>query len=191
NYDTHLRAIASLSWRHAFFGDYYTTIGAFYDGHTGHPYSWAFGNDANGDSFYNDLAYIPAKGDVEFKPGTSQAEIDQFYAYIQNNDYLREHQGQIASRNGSRSPWINQLDVSFSQEIPGIFKGNKGEIRLDIFTFLHLLSSHGGIERRADFPGVRYLADYYGVDPDNGTYIYDISGSRYSSDGNYAPPSLP
>ncbi|MEY2151706.1 carboxypeptidase regulatory-like domain-containing protein [Rhodanobacter sp. 115] len=192
NYNTPLRAIASVSWRHAFFGNYYTTIGAFYDGHSGSPYSWAFGNDANGDSFYNDLAYIPRQGGVEFKSGTSQAEIDQFYAYIKNNDYLRKHQGQIAQRNGTKAPWINQIDMSISQEIPGLFKGNKGVVRLDIYNVGNLLNKHWGIEKRASFPGVRALADFYGVDPATGKYIYDIGGSNYTDkNGNYAPQTLP
>lgn len=191
NYNTQLRAIASLAWRHAFFGDYYTSVSAFYSGHTGHPYSWGFGNDANGDSFVNDLVYIPKKGDIEFASGTTQAQIDEFFSYIHSNKYLRDHQGQIAARNGDRAPWINQLDVSISQEVPGLFKGNKGVIRLDIFNFLNLLNSHWGIERRADFPGARYLADYYGVDPSTGKYIYDISGSRYNVDGHYVPESTP
>ena len=41
----------------------------------------------------------------------------------------------IAQRNGARAGWINQLDLSFSQEIPGLFKGNKGVVRLDIYNF--------------------------------------------------------
>src|SRR5699024_8091218 len=39
NFNTEMRVIAALSWRHAFFGNYYTKISAFYDGHAGHPYS--------------------------------------------------------------------------------------------------------------------------------------------------------
>jgi hypothetical protein len=192
NYNIPLRALISVSWRHAFFGNYYTSVSAVYDGHDGHPYSWAFGNDANGDSFVNDLVYIPRQGDIEFRDGTTAAQIQQFYAYIQSNEYLREHQGSIAERNGTRAPWFNQLDVSFSQEIPGIFKGNKGEIRFDIYNFLNMLDKHWGIEKRADFPGVRDLANFYGVDPKTGKYIYDISGSDYLDDnGNYSPRSVP
>lgn len=193
NYETPMRAIASLTWRHAFFGDYYTRVSAFYDGRDGSPYSWSFGNDANGDSYYhNDLVYIPRKGDVEFKPGTSQDKIDQFYSYIASNDYLSGHQGQIAGRNADRAPWFNQLDLGFSQELPGFFDGAKGEIRLDIYNFLNLLDSDWGTEKRASFPGYRDLADYYGVDPATGKYIYDISGSSYKDDnGNYKPKDLP
>ncbi len=193
NYETEWRAIAAFSWRHAFFGDYYTKFSAFYDGRTGHPFSWAFGNDSNGDGISgNDLVYIPNPGEVLFREGTTQAQIDGFYNYINSTDYLSSHQGSIASRNGDRAPWFNQLDLSFSQEIPGIFEGHKGEIRFDIYNFLNLLDKDWGTELKADYPGYRSLADYYGVDPETGKYIYDITGSSYTDEnGNYRPDPLP
>src|SRR5699024_2940838 len=72
NYNMPFRAIASIEWRHAFFGHYYTRVSAFWVGHDGHPYSWTFGNDANGDGFVNDLVFIPKQGGVEFASGTTQ-----------------------------------------------------------------------------------------------------------------------
>ncbi|HET8765446.1 MAG TPA: carboxypeptidase regulatory-like domain-containing protein [Rhodanobacter sp.] len=197
NYSIPLRFIASLTWQHNFFGDYATTASAFFDGHSASPYSWVFGNDANGDSFVNDLVFIPKPGQVEFRPGTSQALIDQFYSYIQGNEYLRDHAGEIAKRNGARAGWINQLDLSFSQEIPGIFAGNKGVVRLDIYNFGNMLNKHWGVEKRVGFPGGRSLADFYGVDPATGKYIYDISCggakscSSYIQNGHYSPQPIP
>ncbi|MEO9078534.1 MAG: Oar protein, partial [Rhodanobacter sp.] len=111
--------------------------------------------------------------------------------------YLKYHQGQTAGRNGDRAGWLNQIDLSFSQEIPGIFKGNKGVIKLDLYNFTNLLNKHWGIEKRANFPGYRNLADFYGVDKD-GKYIYDIScggakscSNYIDSNGNYAPQQVP
>ena len=93
-----------------------------------------------------------------------------------------------------------ELDLSFSQEIPGLRAGHKGEIRLDIFNFLNLLNSKWGVEYRASFPLYRYLADVSGVctavsavctSNDIGKYIYDISNTgRYGAAGTYAPASL-
>ncbi|HEX8778511.1 MAG TPA: carboxypeptidase regulatory-like domain-containing protein [Rhodanobacter sp.] len=197
NYSIPWRVIASLTWQHRFFGDYATTFSAFFDGHSAAPYSWVFGNDANGDSFSNDLVFIPKPGQVEFRPGTDPALIQQFYDYIQGNQYLRDHAGSIAQRNGARAGWINQLDLSFSQEIPGIFKGNKGEVRLDIYNFGNMLNKNWGVEKRVGFPGGRALADFYGVDPTTGKYIYDISCggakscSNYIQNGRYSPQPIP
>ena len=183
NYAIKQRLNASLTWQHRFFGDYVTSVSAFYDGHSGQPYSWTFGNDANGDSYSTDLIYIPNKGDVSFKTGTSQAVIDQFFNFIQSDSYLKDHQGAIAGRNRAASAWVNQVDLSFRQEVPGIFKGNKGELRLDIYNFMNLLNSDWGQQSYVGFPYTRTLASYEGVDAD-GKYIYSLPTDK---SGNYQP----
>ncbi|MHB1057614.1 MAG: TonB-dependent receptor [Rhodanobacter sp.] len=181
NYAIKQRLNASLTWQHRFFGDYVTSVSAFYDGHSGQPYSWTFGNDANGDSYSTDLVYIPNKGDVSFKTGTSQAVIDQFFDFIQSESYLKDHQGAIAGRNRDASAWVNQVDLSFRQEVPGIFKGNKGELRLDIYNFMNLLNNDWGQQSYVGFPYMRTLANYEGVDAD-GKYIYSLPTDK---NGNY------
>ncbi|AHX12307.1 Oar protein [Dyella jiangningensis] len=184
NYATSRRVMASVAWSHAFFGNYATTISAFYNGQTGQPYSWVFANDANGDSYSRDLAYIPKQGDVLFQKGTSQAAIDQFYAFIKQDSYLKDHQGEIAKRNATRAAWTNQLDMSFSQEVPGLFKGNKGEIRLDVYNFLNLLNNDWGQQLYVPFPYTRNLASFQGVDKATGKYIYSLPTD---ANGNYQP----
>ncbi|WP_266181067.1 TonB-dependent receptor [Dyella humicola] len=197
NYSVPRRVIASLNWQHRFWGDYNTSASIFYDGHSASPYSWTFGNDANGDGYTNDLVYIPRPGEVEFRPGTDPKLVQQFWDYIQKNDYLKDHQGEVAKRNDDRAGWINQIDLSFSQEIPGIFKGNKGIIRLDVYNFTNMLNKHWGIEKRVNFPGGRALADYAGVDPKTGKYIYNIdcggkaSCTTYNQGNGYQPLPVP
>jgi hypothetical protein len=184
------RLNASITWQHNFFGDYATTVSAFYDGHSGVPYSWIFGNDSNGDSYSKDLAYIPARNDGTIfrnAGGTapaSQALVNQFYDYIQNDNYLRKQEGKIAKRNGATSSWVNQIDLGLSQEIPGIFKGNKGEIRLDIYNFLNLIKKDWGQQSYVGFPYTRNLANFGGVDPATGKYIYNLPTD---ANGNFQP----
>jgi hypothetical protein len=190
NYSIPQRLIAQLTWEHAFFGEYKTKFSAFYDGHSGAPYSWVFGNDVNGDSSFRDLAYIPLnRTDVSFAPGTNQASIDSFFRYMANNDQLVRQAGGIFDRNEGRAPWVNQLDLTFAQEIPGFAEGHKGEIRLDIFNFLNLLNKDWGVEHRASFPLERTLANVTGIDA-QGRYIYDIR-PYLDAAGNYAPTALP
>jgi len=183
NYSLDNRFTASLAWSDNLFRDYATSVSAFFDAHSGQPYSWAFGNDANGDSYTRDLVYIPRQGDVNFTNTTSATAISQFYAYIAGDDYLRNHQGEIAQRNGASAPWVHQLDLSFRQEIPGFAEGHKGEFRLDIYNFLNMLNSKWGTEERVGYPFVRTLANYQGVGPD-GKYIYSLPTD---ANGNYAP----
>jgi outer membrane receptor protein involved in Fe transport len=190
NYSIPQRLIAQVIWEHAFFGDSKTRVSAFYDGHSGAPYSWVFGNDVNGDTSFRDLAYIPVnRGDVSFAPGTSQASIDSFFSYIANNDQLVRQQGGIFDRNEGRAPWVNQIDLSLAQELPGFGEGHKAEIRLDIFNFLNLLNKDWGVEHRASFPLERTLATVTGIDA-QGHYIYNIT-PQLDGNGNYAPAALP
>ena len=104
------------------------------------PYSWVFGTDVNGDNIANeDLAYIPLRNDPLVGYGSAtQDQINAFQAFIDSDPYLRTHRGQIASRNSTYQPWSNQLDLGLQQEFPGIFKGNKSIVRLDIFNFLNM-----------------------------------------------------
>lgn len=191
NYSIPNRIIASVTWEKAFFGDYKTSVSAFYDGHSGAPYSWIFGNDVNGDSYVRDLAYVPAgPGDVSWAPGVTEAMKQSFFDYISQDTELARYRGEIFKRNAGRAPWVNQLDLSVSQEIPGFAKGHKGLVRLDIFNVLNMIDKSWGVERRADFPLERRLADVRGVDA-NGKYIYDISGPTYNVGGTYAPARLP
>lgn len=192
NYSIPHRIIASLTWEHNFFGDYATRVSAFYDGHSGAPYSYIFGNDVNGDSYFRDLAFIPLnRTDVEFT-AASQPLVNSFMTYIGNHSQLQRNTGRIFERNDARAPWVSQLDLSFSQEIPGFMKGHKGELRFDIFNVLNMIDKNWGVERRADFPLERRLADVVGVNPATGKYIYDISGANYNrGNGVYAPNALP
>jgi len=192
NYSVPQRVLGSLTWQHKFFGDYLTQISAFADLHAGAPYSWVSGTDTNGDGYSRDLVYIPKSAtDVQWATGTTDLQKQQFMSYIQNNPYLRDHMGEIAGRNGTRSPWVNQIDLSFRQQIPGIFEGNKGELRFDFFNFGNLLNSKWGVERRAPFPLIRTLADVSGYDTATGKYIYNVNTTAYKDkNGNYQPGQL-
>ncbi|MGA9335729.1 MAG: TonB-dependent receptor [Rudaea sp.] len=168
---------AALNWEHAFFGDNRTTASVFYNGHSGRPYSWVFGNDANGDGLPSgtDLAYIPLVNDPLVSYGSAtQAQIDAFNAFIDHDSYLSKHRGQIASRNVSNSPWVNQLDVGLQQELPGFFGKDKFVVRMDIFNFLNLLNKKWGDVEDAGYFGTRTLATTT-LNADGTQYVYDIS----------------
>ncbi len=183
NYDIKARLLSALTWQHRFFGDYVSSVSGVYNGYTGQPYTWTFFNDANGDGIKgNDVFYVPRPGDVLFTQGTSQASIDQFYSFIKGNEYLSNHQGGVVSRNGATSPWINQIDLSLRQEIPGLFpSGAKGEIRFDIFNIGNMLNKKWGQIYNPNFPYSRSLANYAGIDPATGKYIYNLT-----TPGSYA-----
>ena len=109
---------------------------------------------------------------MSYKAGTTAAQIQAFQAFIDSDPYLSSRRGQIAERNSSHQPWINQLDVGFQQELPGFFKGNKVVVRLDIYNFLNMVNKDWGQQDGLGFFGTRRLAYVSGVT--NGKYVYDL-----------------
>lgn len=182
----------SLAWRHAFFGNYYTQVSAFYYGHDGLPYTWIFNGDVNGDGIsYEDPVYIPTMNDpkvffADYRGNAASPQlVQQFQQFVSSDSYLNAHRGQIASTNGDHAPWVNQLDVSVQQEVPGLFKGNKGIVRLDVYNFLNLLNNKWGDVRYLRYD-TRGLANYGGVNA-QGQYIYELPTDR---NGNFQPGQL-
>ena len=177
-----------VTWRHAFFGNYHTMVSTFYSGHTGLPYTWIFSGDVNGDAIsYEDPVYIPKVNDPIVSYGSASAKVvQQFQDFISGDAYLSTHRGQIAGRNATHSPWVNMMNVTVQQEIPGIFKDNKGIIRLDIYNFLNMLNHKWGWTRNVGSYDTRTLAGYSGVNA-QGQYVYYLPTDR---SGNYQPQLL-
>lgn len=178
---------ASLGWEHAFFGDYKTSVTAFYNGRNGLPYTWIMNGDVNGDGVFQDPAYIPLVNDVKVSYGTASAQqIAAFNAFIDGDDYLSMRRGQIADRNASRLPWVNQVDLGIQQELPGFTSQHKSVIRLDIYNFLNMLNSDWGVTEEIGGFDTRYLAKLGKINPD-GTYVYDLGNSTAPSWQNLRP----
>ena len=150
------RFLAVLTYTFAFRKGWDTTIGAIYEGAAGHPYSVLYNGDANGDGqFSNDLIYVPTGpsdpiGKKFRAPALSgQTDAQNFAAfndYIDNNSFLSKYRGQIAPRNGGRDPWINRLDLHFSQRIP--VKWVWAEFTADILNFTNMLDDNWGQIKR-------------------------------------------
>ncbi|QYF94337.1 TonB-dependent receptor [Massilia sp. PAMC28688] len=176
------RVNASLTWEKAFFGKYKTTFGAFYEGRTGKPYSWTYSNDMNGDSISgNDLMYIPSafgSGEVLFfgDTATNKANEQKFWDIVNSNKELLRNAGGLMKRNDSFSPWTNSIDLRVSQEVPGLFKGNKGVFVLDIANFGNMLNKRWGRINEVGFATAggasRNFVDYAGMQ--DGKYVYRV-----------------
>lgn len=179
-YEIRQRFTAALSWRHNFFDNLASSVTAFYEGRSGRPYSYVFANDANGDGASNDLFYVPKdQNDVIITDATQAAN---FWNYINGNKYLNDHRGQVVPRNGAHGKWVNQIDLRLSQEIPGFWRDAKGEITLDILNFTNLLNKKWGHIEEAAFNaqgGQRLgVAQFAGVDPTTGKYIYRFTSPQ-------------
>lgn len=171
------RVTGTLEWKHNFFGDNATRVGLFYEGRSGRPYSYIFYNDANGDgATTNDLFYVPkGPGDVLFTGGAAMEK--QFFDWLAQNPELDAYRGSVVPANRHRASWVNSFDVRVSQEFPGFMKGHKGEVALDIMNVGNLLNKKWGLIDDYGFYSTRRVANYAGIDPATGKYVYSFTGS--------------
>lgn len=183
-YEIRDRVSAQLNWKHAFFGDYETQVGMFYEGRTGRPYSWVYSNDMNGDGrTYNDLFYVPkGRGDVLFTGGAAMEEA--FFNWLSNNSQLERYAGGVTPQNAGRAGWVNTFDVRITQQLPGFMKGHKSEIWLDIQNVGNLLNKKWGRINDFGFYADQGIANFRGIDPSTGKYIYEFRDQRV---GNLNP----
>ena len=177
------RVTASLNWKKAFFGDYNTSVGLFYEGRSGRPFSYIYYNDMNGDAAstsgagaFNDLFYVPnGPGDVLWTGGAAMEK--SFFDWLAKNPQLAAYQGQIAPANEFRTGFVNTFDVRISQEFPGFMKEHKGELALDIMNVGNLINKKWGRINDYGFNSTARVANYAGIDPATGKYIYNFTSA--------------
>ena len=184
NYVVRDRFTAALNWSHAFFGDNKTSVGLFYEGRSGQPYSWIFNNDVNGDGRTNDLLYIPSgPDDVVFRDivdgltAGQQAQI--FWDAVAANPELAASRGRAMDRNEATMAWRNNFDLRISQELPGFFKGNKALVWVDVLNVGNLINKDWGLSDEVLFNDgsagfARNFVTYRGIEGDK--YVYEVTG---------------
>ncbi len=169
-YETRHNFTLGLNVREQFFGDYDTQFGFVFVARSGRPYSATFDNggifndSASGSD--NALLYVPTgPGDpnvvyTNTLAGTrviqTAAEAESgFNSYIDANKCIAKFRGQTLPRNSCRSESFYDLDLRFSQEIPGPgrFFGVEDKIKLyaDFDNFLNLIDSGANVFRRQEY----------------------------------------
>lgn len=173
-YESRHNFTLALNLREEFFGDYSTQAGFVFVARAGRPYSQTF----SGGGVFNDsasgtnnaLLYVPSGPNdpnvvyadavmringvntVTQTAAEAQAGLD---SYINSNKCVADARGRTITRNSCNNSYFYDLDLRFSQEIPGpaSFFGVKDRIKLyaDFDNFLNLLSSKANIFRNRDY----------------------------------------
>ncbi len=190
-YEVRDRVTSGVTWSKAFVGSYKTTLGMFYEGRRGKPFSWTYRNDLNGDGIAgNDLMYIPSapgSGEVAFygaTPADQQANEARFWSIVDANPDLAGSKGGVIGRNSGYAPWVNTIDMRLSQEVRGISSKHKGVISFDVLNLGNMLNKRWGRIDEVGFNGgtvggvnsrggnARSFVNYAGMTAD-GKYIYN------------------
>ena len=195
SFDLGSRYFASVSYTHEFFANAPTTISLFYNIQSGRPFSFTVNGDLNNDGLNgNDLFYIPAnKSDIllgtvsggNYVPASDQ-NYNEFFDFINNNDYLSEHKGEMSERNAARNPWNDEVDIRIAQTIPtGSFGGF--QVTLDILNVLNLINNEWGWYQTT--PQDTYtIVSLKGTDPASGKPVYSFA--KPSSNTPWSPSDL-
>lgn len=161
------RILLSLNYRKEYAKHFATSVGLLYEGSqlgfVGSSYSYTrftytFDSCVTGDGGANSLLYIPESREAldkwNFKDTTIGGEAytakdqkDDFWAYIQQDSYLKKNLGKYAERGGAIMPWHHQVDLHFGQEFFIATKGGKRntlEFGMDIQNLPNLLSKEWG-----------------------------------------------
>ena len=151
------RFVLTLAREFVFIQGAKTTLAAIYQSRTGHPYSWVFRGDANGDGYaFNDLLYVPT-GPTDSKVAwASSAERDAFFAFANANG-LMSYAGSHAPRNSQTSPWTQSLDLKITQVIP-VFRTVRAELFANFLNFGGLIHKGWGQLEEVPFSYRRAVA---------------------------------
>ena len=159
----------SGSFTEQFVTDLDTQLSFTFVARSGRPYSLTFAgggvfNDsASGNN--NALLYIPTGvDDPNLSPSSNPAAVQRLVDFTQSLGCARDYAGRTIERNTCENDWYYDLDLSFSQELPGPGRlagaGIDDRIRLFVMVdnFLNLLDSDWNVQRRRNFAGLQDIA---------------------------------
>ena len=168
-----------LSFREEFFNDLSTRFTMTFVARSGRPYSLTFAgsglfNDSASGS-NNALAYLPTGiDDPNISPDSDTTAVQDMVAFASGLGCAKNYLGKTIKRNTCSNDWYFDMDLSFSQEIPGPGRlfGRDDKIRLyaTMDNFLNFLDNDWNIQHRRNFAGLQDIASIDGID-DQGRYI--------------------
>ena len=131
-------------------GKYATSVSGFFEYAQGGRYNYTYAGNINGDSSFqnNDLLYIPTSSELQQMNFSGAGQAEAFERYIQQDNYLSDHRGEIMERYGALAPWRGTLDVKILQDFNfAISDGKKQTLQLsiDILNFGNLINSNWGV----------------------------------------------
>jgi hypothetical protein len=153
------RVYALASYSRDYFGWGGTTVSLFWEARNNGNTSYVFAGNMNGDGgSNNNLIYIPRdQSEMNFATFTSGGrtftaaeQAAAWEAYIQQDEYLREHRGEYAKRGAVLLPMVRRADLSVIQDVFANIRGRRNgfQIRADILNFGNLLNSDWGVGQR-------------------------------------------
>ena len=156
SYVTPDKVIANVSYKIEYLKTMATSVSVFYEGGSQGRFSYVYSSNIVRDGAgSNNLIYVPKDpSEITFvdqtvngKVWTASDQSASFFAYINQDKYLKNRKGKYAERNGAIMPWRNRYDVKVMQEffIKVGGKRNTIQVSLDILNAGNLINKNWGI----------------------------------------------
>jgi len=183
-YESRHNISLSTTFREQFIPDLDTTFGMSFVARSGRPYSLTFNgsgvfaDSASGSN--NALIYLPTGiTDPNISPTSNMTAVQQIVDLATSLKCARKYLGSSIPRNTCSNDWFYDLDLRFSQELPGFSRvtgigGARDSIRVYAMfdNFLNLLKDSWNVQYRRNFAALQVIGNTSsaGVDA-QGRYI--------------------
>ena len=173
------RLLITANYRKEYAKHFATTIGLVYDGMNNgfiggsnyrySRFSYTLNTNVIGDRGGNNLMYLPESRaaldqwnftDIVEKDAagnvtgtyTAAQQKDDFWAYIQQDDYLKDRTGKYTERGGAVMPWHHQLDLKLLQDFYVKVGGKRNTLQLgvDIENLPNLINKNWGLYKQVN-----------------------------------------
>jgi hypothetical protein len=166
-YESRHNISTRLAFREEFFNDLSTRFAISFVARSGRPYSLTF----SGGGLFNDsvsgsdnaLAYLPTGiDDPNISPSSNMTAVKDLVAFASGLGCAKKYIGKTIPRNTCSNDWYFDMDLSFSQEIPGPGRlfGRDDKIKLyaTMDNFLNFLDKSWNVQHRRNFAGLQDIA---------------------------------
>ena len=184
-----------------------TLVGLIYDGSNAGYNPWAgtrftytfSSNVVNDLKGTNNLIYVPASREAldswnfedytytdankEKQTYTAEQQKDDFWAYINQDSYLKHRKGKYAERGGAIMPWQHHLDFKFAQNFYLNVGGQRNTLQfgVDIKNLANLLHSSWGLTKKVVNSSLLKYSNGAFQFQRNGTEVLSKTFTNYTS----------
>lgn len=181
----------ATNFKNEFVSDLATSLGFTFVARSGRPYSltWSGGGVFSPSQSGNDnaLVYIPTGAtDPNISPSSNMDRVNDLVNFANGLDCAKKFSGKTVTRNSCTNDWYFDLDLTFSQELPGPGRLFGRNDRIKVYAmfdnFLNFLDNSWNVQRRRNFYGVQDIATTSGVDAQGRYIISGFTGNTFAAD---------
>jgi hypothetical protein len=178
-FDVPNRVLASISYTTPKYlkNRFSTNVALVYNGSNGMRYCLTM-NEATATDFNHDgqagnsLLYIPTDDELTKMTFATAGDRTNFAAWIESNNYAKEHRGQYAERYSNSAPWENHVDLHIAEDFLYMNDNfRKISLTLDIINIGNLINKKWGSVYASD----------YNIQP------LKVTALTKNTDNNYVP----